>query len=119
MKDVGGIPIVVSRGTPYEIGYNHGKSHPDRVRKSFEHNLASCLKSGYVSKEEVYRIANGYIKNVEAYNKDYIEEVQGIADGAGLKLEDIMVLNSRTELQKLGCNRKNRSGKLISLHPDR
>ena len=118
MKDVGGIPIVVSRGTPYEIGYNHGKSHPDRVRKSFEHNLASCLKSGYVSKEEVYRIANGYIKNVEAYNKDYIEEVQGIADGAGLKLEDIMVLNSRTELQKLGCNRKNRSGKLISLHPD-
>ncbi|MFR5730829.1 MAG: hypothetical protein ACLUD2_01660 [Clostridium sp.] len=36
----------------------------------------------------------------------------------GLKLEDIMVLNSRTELQKLGCNRKNRSGKLISLHPD-
>ncbi len=52
MKDVGGIPIVLSRGTPYEIGYNHGKSHPDKVRKSFEHNLVSCLKSGYVSKEE-------------------------------------------------------------------
>ena len=75
MKDVGGIPIVLSRGTPYEIGYNHGKSHPDKVRKSFEHNLVSCLKSGYVSKEEVYRIAGGYIKNVEAYNKDYIEDI--------------------------------------------
>ena len=105
MKEIGGIPVVISRGAPYEIGYNHGKSHPDRVRKSYEYNLKSCLERGDVTKEELVRIAMGFVKPVERYNPDYIEEVQGIADGAGMKFEELMVLNSRTELQKLGWNK--------------
>ena len=44
LKEIGGIPIVISRGTSYEIGLNHGKSHPDRVQRSFEYNLKSCIK---------------------------------------------------------------------------
>lgn len=110
MQDINGIPVVISRGTPYEIGYNHGKSHPGRVHKSFEYNLKSCLERGDVSREELYRIAVGYMKPVEAYNRDYIEEVQGIADGAGMRLEDIMLLNTRTELQKLFWNRRDKNG---------
>lgn len=105
MKEIGGIPVVISRGAPYEIGYNHGKSHPDRVRKSYEYNLKSCLERGDVAKEELVRIAMGFVKPVERYNPDYIEEIQGIADGAGMKFEELMVLNSRTELQKLGWNK--------------
>ena len=98
MKEIGGIPVVISRGAPYEIGYSHGKSHPDRVRKSYEYNLKSCLERGDVTKEELVRIAMGFVKPVERYNPDYIEEVQGIADGAGMKFEELMVLNSRTAL---------------------
>ena len=104
--DIGGIPVVISKGTPYEIGLNHGKSCPDRVRKSFEYNLKSCVDQSGFSQEEVYKFASGFIKPVERAYPDYICEVQGIADGAGLKLEDLMVLNSRTELQKLCWNRK-------------
>lgn len=117
MKEIGGIPVVISKGTSYEIGFNHGKTSAEKVWRSYENNLKSCLKSGYVSKDEIYRIAADYIKPVEKYNPDYIEEVQGIADGAGMKLADLMVLNSRTELQKLSCNSKDKSGRLISLHP--
>lgn len=111
MRNINGIPVVISRGTPYEIGNSHGKAYPDRVWKSYEYNLKSCLERGDVSKEELYRVAQGYIKPVERYNKDYIEEVQGIADGAGMKLEDIMVLNCRTELQKLLWNKQDENGK--------
>lgn len=110
MKEINGIPVVISKGTPYEIGYNHGNSHSDRVYKSFEYNLKSCLERGDVSREELYRIAVGFMKPVEAYNQDYIEEVQGIADGAGMRLEDIMLLNARTELQKLFWNKRDQNG---------
>ena len=89
--DIGGIPVVISKGTPYEIGLNHGKSCPDRVRKSFEYNLKSCVDQSGFSQEEVYKFASGFIKPVERAYPDYICEVQGIADGAGLKLEDLMV----------------------------
>lgn len=114
MKDFQGIPIVISRGTPYEIGLNHGKSAADRVQKSYEFNLASCMENGGVSEKELKRLAMKFVPAVEKYNKDYIEEVQGIADGAGLKLEDLMLLNSRTELQKLRWNNKNAAGQVIT-----
>ena len=105
--DIAGIPVVVSKGTSYEIGLNHGKAHPDRVGKSLEHNLRSCVDQSGMTEKELYTIAEGFIRPVEQAYPDYISEVQGIADGAGLKLEDLMVLNSRTELQKLCWNRKN------------
>ena len=114
MKDICGIPFVISRGTPYEIGLSHGKANPDRVQKSYDNNLRLCLERGDVSKEELYRISAGYMKPVENYNQDYIEEIQGIADGAEMKLEDIMLLNCRTELQKLMWNKRDKNGDLYS-----
>lgn len=116
MREIDGIPVVISRGNPYEIGYQHGKAFPERVQKSYECNLSSCLDTKNVTTKEIYKIAAGYIKPVEKYNKDYIEEIQGIADGAGMKFEDIMVLNSRTELQKISCNHKNKGGNFLSFH---
>ena len=112
MKDIQGIPVVISRGTPYEIGLNHGRSNPDRVAKSFEYNLKSCIDNGF-AKEELYKVAMGFVKPVEKYNKDYIEEITGIADGSGLKFEDLMVLNSRTELQKLIWNRRDADHRIV------
>lgn len=114
MKEIGGIPLIISEGDSYEIGYNHGSSNPDRVRRSFQYNLESCLERGDVTKAELFRIALNYVKPVENYNKDYIAEIQGIADGAGLRFEDIMLLNCRTELQKLMWNKKAESGNLYA-----
>lgn len=106
MKTIGEIPVVISRGTPYEIGHSHGKAHPEKVQRSFEFNLQLSLDQGEITRKELYEIAQGFIKPVERYNKDYLEEIQGIADGCGLGLEDIMVLNCRTELQKLFCHKQ-------------
>ena len=109
MKEIGGIPIVISRGTSYEIGLNHGKSHPDRVQRSFEYNLKSCIKESGLSEEELYKVASGFVKPVEKFNPDYISEIQGIADGSGMKFEEVMLLNCRTELQKLCWNKTSKA----------
>lgn len=106
MKTIGKIPVVISRGTPYEIGLNHGRAYPEKVHRSYDFNLQSSLSKGEITKEELYRIAMGFVEPVKRYNKDYLEEIQGIADGAGMKFEDIMVLNCRTELQKLFCDKE-------------
>jgi len=107
MNRIGDIPVVISRGTPYEIGFSHGKAYPERVHRSYEFNLQLGLEQKDVTKESLYKIAAGFVKSVEQYNKDYLEEIQGIADGSGMKFEDIMVLNCRTELQKLSSHTKN------------
>ena len=106
MKTIGEIPVVISRGTPYEIGHSHGKAYPEKIQRSFAFNLQLSLDQGEITRKELYEIAQGFIKPVERYNKDYLEEIQGIADGCGMRLEDIMVLNCRTELQKLFCHKQ-------------
>ena len=117
--DIAGIPLVVSKGTSYEIGLNHGKAHPDRVGKSLEYNLKSCVDQSKLTTKELYKYAAGFIKPVEDAYPEYISEIQGIADGAGLKLEDLMVLNSRTELQKLCWNPKNEDCTSIAVTGER
>ena len=109
LKEISGVPVIISKGTPYEIGYNHGKSAAEKVQRSYAVNLESCMLTGF-SEEELLRVAMKFIPAVEKYNKDYIEEIQGIAVGAGLKLEHLMLINSRTELQKLIWNKKDPAG---------
>lgn len=100
-----GVPIVISKGTPYEMGYQHGKAVPERVKRSFDLMLLLCQKKLNISKDECLKIAMKFFPTVEAYNKDYLIELQGIADGAGLSFEELMFLNARTEMLKLANNR--------------
>ena len=88
------------------LGITMGNLIRTRYRKSFEHNLGFLFEIRLCFKGRSVPDCRVVIsKNVEAYNKDYIEEVQELLDGAGLKLEDIMVLNSRT-VAETGLQRK-------------
>lgn len=46
-------------------------------------------------------IKNIYIPNIKAHYPSGLEEMQGIADGAGVSLEDIVLLNARYDLARL------------------
>lgn len=44
------------------------------------------------------RLAKTYEKKVIAFDPDLVEEMKGIADGAGLTYEDILTINCRSEV---------------------
>lgn len=100
MKQFKDVPIVISKGSPYEIGFNHGSKAKDRILKSIKYNLPTCIQEGWFTKEDAVHVALDFMKPVREYNEAYLEELQGIADGSGLTFEEIMMLNCRTELQK-------------------
>src|ERR1700678_1215063 len=47
-------------------------------------------------------IKNVYIPAIKAYYPSGLQEMQGIADGAGVALEAIVLLNARYDLARLG-----------------
>ena len=88
-----GFPIVETEGTPYEMGLQHGRQARKRIQACFDR---FCPPQGR-TKERRGRAAT--IKRTVAQQMpEALEEMRGIAEGAGLPYEDILLLNLSIEL---------------------
>lgn len=92
-----GFPLVEVSGPAHERGLRHGAAVPGRVAGSVALYRGQMQKRG-VSIERQIRLARGLLPVIEAYDPRYLLEMQGIADGAGVSIEDIVTINCRTEM---------------------
>jgi isopenicillin-N N-acyltransferase-like protein len=90
-------PFVSVSGSPYERGRQHGEAVADRVRWSAAFYAKQLDKIGSGPAEREALIAE-FRTAIAAFDEDYLAEMQGIADGAGLPVDAIVVINARTEI---------------------
>lgn len=90
------------KGTPREIGEEHGRAGVKEIQNSLE--TYEKLFFGYhrISWKEARERALVHLKAIEAYDSDLIEEMEGVAVGAGVDFEDILTLNARSEIALTG-----------------
>lgn len=100
MTDYSPFPLIDLSGSPRERGRIHGKAAADRLRRGAKMYAESLLKNG-VDWKELERRAERLVPQVETFEPAYIEEMRGIAEGAAVPFEDIVLLNARTEILKL------------------
>lgn len=87
---------VTLTGSGYELGLQHGKvlkKEIDAIVKKMKQNTSDVLKK---DAEEVLKEFFAYAQFTDAiqkYTPELYEEVRGIADGSGQRLNDILVLN--------------------------
>ncbi|KAF2875259.1 isopenicillin N acyltransferase [Massariosphaeria phaeospora] len=90
--------IIECKGTPYEIGFQHGSVAKVEVSRCIDFYAGLFLQNCKQTWPQV--LEHG--KEFEEYAKEiwpaYHEEIRGIADGAGRELLDIVALNVRTEI---------------------
>lgn len=94
----GKFSIIEASGTPYEIGFKHGSLAKEKVLGSIETYKIMFKQWSSLDWEEAKIRSSKYVKFVEEADPDLIEEVRGVADGAGVSFEDIMTLNARSEV---------------------
>jgi isopenicillin-N N-acyltransferase like protein len=85
-------------GTPYERGRQYGTLARDRVRLSvqaYERVFAHFTGWDWPA---VRREAAAFEAPVAAFRPAYLDEMRGLADGAGLDLADVLAINVRTEV---------------------
>lgn len=85
-------------GTSFNIGWEHGVQGKKEVHRSLE--TYEQLFKGYASLtwQEAKEKALLHLDAIEAYNPNYLEEMEGIARGASVEFEDILTLNARSEI---------------------
>lgn len=90
-------PLVRVSGTHREIGRQLGEACKTQVRRSID-NAHILLESGYdvlqLTWEGAKIQARKYMPFAQERFPQYIEEMQGIAEGAGVPFEDVAVINA-------------------------
>lgn len=90
-------PLIEVGGEPRERGRSHGQQAAERVGKAAELYRRSLsrlqLRTGLVRE-----LADEFLAVIEGFDASQADEIRGIAEGAGLPIEDIVVINARREL---------------------
>jgi len=90
-------PLVDVSGTPHARGVQHGCAVPERVAAGVALYRAQLGRRG-LDDATIRQLAQSMLPLIEAYDASYLEEMRGIAEGAGVTLEDVVMINCRTEM---------------------
>jgi isopenicillin-N N-acyltransferase-like protein len=86
------------QGTARERGRQHGEQARARVRRSVQAYLRVFAHYAGWDWATVRREATRFEAPIAAFRPAYLEEMRGIAEGAGHDLADILAINVRTEI---------------------
>nr|POF06273.1 acyl-coenzyme a:6-aminopenicillanic-acid-acyltransferase 40 kda form [Quercus suber] len=89
---------ITCTGTPYEIGEVHGRLAMLQISRGIVFYTSQFQESAGLSWGEVRLQALRFQPFLEDNFPDYLEEIRGIAAGAGVPDIDILAMNVRTEI---------------------
>ncbi|MGW4028383.1 C45 family autoproteolytic acyltransferase/hydrolase [Streptomyces sp. NPDC004838] len=91
-------------------GRQYGAAARDRILISLENYERVYAKFADMNWDAATELAETFVPVIETFEADYLEEIQGIAEGAGVSFADILALNLRTEILFSGKARKIAAG---------
>jgi isopenicillin-N N-acyltransferase-like protein len=94
-------PELQSKGSAGELGLAHGRAFASQI----EYNLAFykqwLSQSGRIPPARLTEIARGFVPVIEERFPEMVEEMDGIATGARLQLDEIVLINARTDVSAI------------------
>jgi len=90
-------PVIDISGNAFERGRVHGDRARDRVERSLA-NYARLFSFHGMAWEEAQARSAGYRDLIGGFDAALLEELEGIARGAGRPFSEILALNARTEI---------------------
>jgi hypothetical protein len=90
-------------GKPRDRGRAYGIKHRDAIHAFLDTELYAAFLSGAASKDELLRYAGACARSVQEYCAPLVDELEGIAEGAALELEEVVLITLHEELYHRGA----------------
>ena len=102
--DVKELPVVEVHGSFKNMGQQFGESCRSQIHELYEIRLKAALQHASdrgreYTVEQALSIAGGNLSILKEYDEDIYEETLGIAEGAGLSLSQIFILQGLTDFR--------------------
>jgi isopenicillin-N N-acyltransferase-like protein len=110
-------PLIEVSGTPEQRGRQYGEAARERIAIGIGHYSEQLAKTK-LSASELTELVQGFLPRIDAFDPTYVPEIRGIAAGADRPIEDIVLLNARTEILKLGPKAAKAKGRAVEDDPD-
>lgn len=91
-------PAFVATGAPRERGVAYGKQFKDGIRQFLDQELYKALGGKPSSKEEMLKYAAACGKATREFCPLVADEIEGIAEGAGMSYDEIILIHAHEEL---------------------
>jgi isopenicillin-N N-acyltransferase-like protein len=98
-------PLIEVSGPPDERGRQYGEAARERIKLGISHYEDQLGRSS-LTRTDIRALVGAFVPAIEAFDASYVPEMRGIARGAGVEFEDIVLLNARTEILKLGARKR-------------
>jgi len=94
-----GLPILHLFGSPRELGLAHGRILSAQIARLKKKYLERLFRQGY-AEDSVRRLCAGMEKFL---SREFRQELEGMAQGAGLPFEDILLFHTFLDIFKVMC----------------
>lgn len=103
LEEIDGYRVLHLKGQPYEMGYQHGALLKDHIQENLHYLFDVKAKDSRLEFWGVRLNPKMLISAIVSVQRPYVparflEELQGLADGAGCSLDDAMIANFIPEL---------------------
>jgi len=98
-------PYLAVEGSPHDRGVQYGEQATQRIEGSMDLYLHAFAQKGH-DREKVALLGARYLESIEGFVPSIVEEMRGIAHGAGVDVGLIAAVNARTEILRAsddGC----------------
>jgi isopenicillin-N N-acyltransferase-like protein len=92
--------VLIEGATPYERGVQYGRQAKEKIRSGVEGYRRFFARTGGRSWESMTNYALSCVPLIDGLMPELLEEARGIADGAEVSFEELMILNCRYEITK-------------------
>jgi isopenicillin-N N-acyltransferase-like protein len=90
--------LISLEGKPYERGRQYGAGSMDLITRVIDFYRWIFEKKSELSWAQAQKKAQEFMPDLQKYDIEIMEEIEGIAHGSGRPVEEILALNVRTEL---------------------
>lgn len=92
------LPVVELRGTALERGRQYGEAARDLIHRSLSHYENAVGEATGLTWSQVLQRSEQWVETCRDYAPDLMAEIEGVAEGAGTGMLDILTLNARGEI---------------------
>ena len=92
------LPVIEVSGDRRQIGRQHGEAARSQIKASIAFYRQSFKRASGLGWDEILQQAPRWDPIVETFLPGIGEELRGIAEGAGIRYEEVLALNARGEL---------------------
>ncbi len=110
----GPIPVVTVRGAPYELGRGHGAKCKERISKTAADTWGGLVNYLGCSKSDIVGDLAVYSEKIRDCHPSFVEEMEGVATGAQVSYDDIVLLNAQINILLERGGKKGLEGLLCS-----